>query len=152
MRDLQTSACFVTQNRKLLGVVRDRDILIQVREGGTDLTKRLRPTPSVVKPDQHIAKLFEMAVDSNLPVAVIDDTDTLVGVVPRVTLLAALTDISTDTSGIPLIEPILQVPEETITETLKVITPEEAAAAKAAQASETGGADSGAAATDGEAR
>ena len=39
MRDMQTSACFVTDSgRKLLGVVRDKDVLRQVREGSTDLT------------------------------------------------------------------------------------------------------------------
>ncbi|NLB46936.1 MAG: glycine betaine/L-proline ABC transporter ATP-binding protein, partial [Microbacteriaceae bacterium] len=49
MRDLQTSACFVTDgSRKLLGVVRDRDVLRQVREGSSDLTQRLRPATGVV--------------------------------------------------------------------------------------------------------
>ncbi|WP_336659371.1 quaternary amine ABC transporter ATP-binding protein [Leucobacter sp. USHLN153] len=119
MRDLQTSACFVTSgSRKLLGVVRDRDVLRQVREGGTDVTERLRPTPSIVRPDQLISELFELAVESPLPVAVVDEQDRLIGVVPRVTLLAALTDLPTVTTEIPVIEPTPTVPAAMITETL----------------------------------
>ena len=119
MRDLQTSACFVTTaGRKLLGVVRDKDVLRQVREGGTDLTERLRPTPSIVKKDQLIADLFELAVESPLPVAVTDDEDRLIGVVPRVTLLAALADIPATTTEIPVIEPTPDVPAAMITATL----------------------------------
>ena len=119
MRDLQTSACFVTTgSRKLLGVVRDKDVLRQVREGGTDITERLRPTPSIVKPDQLISELFELAVESPLPVAVTDEQDRLIGVVPRVTLLAALTDLPTMTTEIPIIEPTPTVSAAMITETL----------------------------------
>jgi glycine betaine/proline transport system ATP-binding protein len=119
MRDLQTSACFVTTGaRTLLGVVRDKDVLRQVREGGTDLTQMLRPTPSIVTPDQHIADLFELAVESPLPVAVTDDQDRLIGVVPRVTLLAALADLPATTTEIPVIEPTPDVPAATITRTL----------------------------------
>ena len=120
MRDQQTSACFVTTaGRKLLGVVRDKDVLRQVREGSTDLTERLRPTPGVVHKDQLVAELFELAVESHLPVAVTDEHDRLIGVVPRVTLLAALADIPTTTTEIPIIEPTPDVPAATITATLE---------------------------------
>lgn len=119
MRDLQTSACFVTTgDRKLLGVVRDKDVLRQVRAGGTDLTEQLRPTPSIVHEGQLISELFELAVESPLPVAVTDAQGRLIGVVPRVTLLAALTDLPLTTTEIPVIEPTLDVPVDTITETL----------------------------------
>ncbi|WP_370726578.1 quaternary amine ABC transporter ATP-binding protein [Leucobacter japonicus] len=119
MRDLQTSACFVTTgSRKLLGVVRDKDVLRQVREGGTDITERLRPTPSIVKREQLISELFELAVESPLPVAVTDDEDRLIGVVPRVTLLAALTDLPAVTTEIPVIEPTPTIPADMITATL----------------------------------
>ena len=124
MRDLQTSACFVTSaGRDLLGVVRDRDLLRQVREGGTDLTEVLRPTPSIVSRDQHIAELFELAVESQLPVAVTDGSNRLVGVVPRVTLLAALADLPPSTTEIPVIEPTLDVPAAAITEALETAPP-----------------------------
>lgn len=122
MRDQQTSACFVTTaNRKLLGVVRDKDVLRQVREGSTDLTERLRPAPGVVRKDQLVADLFELAVESHLPVAVIDEHGRLLGVVPRVTLLAALADVPATTTEIPIIEPTPEVPAATITATLESV-------------------------------
>nr|WP_205881395.1 glycine betaine/L-proline ABC transporter ATP-binding protein [Leucobacter viscericola] len=128
MRDLQTSACFVTTNgRKLLGVVRDKDMLRQVREGGTEIKDRLRPTPSVVTPDQLIADLFELSAESSLPVAVVDDKDRLIGVVPRVTLLASLANVPTMTTEIPIIEPTPTVSGESITAALaESTTPQEA--------------------------
>lgn len=120
MRDLQTSACFVTTSgRKLLGVVRDKDMLRLVREGSSRIEDALKPTPSIVNPDQYIAELFELAVESHLPVAVIDEQDRLIGVVPRVTLLASLANLPTTTTEIPIIEPTPDVPEQVITEMLE---------------------------------
>lgn len=135
MRDLQTSACFVTTSgRKLLGVVRDRDILRQVREGSDDIRERLRPTPSIVREDQVIGELFELATNSHLPVAVTDDHDRLIGVVPRVTLLAALANIPTDTTEIPVIEPMPTIPVSMINQTLD----EAAEAPEVSETSEAG--------------
>lgn len=129
MRDLQTSACFVTTgNRRLLGVVRDKDILRQVRAGGTDIRETLRPTPSVVSPDQLIGDLFELAVESHLPVAVTDEQDRLIGVVPRVTLLASLVNVPAVTTEIPIIEPTPDVPEAIIDRALAETGAEEAKA------------------------
>ena len=120
MRDLQTSACFVTSaGRKLIGVVRDKDMLRLVRDGGTNISDALKPTPSIVSPDQLIAELFELAVESPLPVAVVDEQDRLIGVVPRVTLLASLTNLPTMTTEIPIIEPTPDVPGAIITATLE---------------------------------
>ena len=112
MRRLQVSACFVTDDRrKLLGIVRDKDMLRLVREGGTDLTTYMREVPSIVKADQLIANLFEMVVESNLPVAVTDVEDRLIGVVPRVTLLASLAHLPM-TTAIPVIEPEAEIDDE----------------------------------------
>lgn len=120
MRDLQTSACFVTSSgRKLIGVVRDKDMLRLVRDGKSDIQEALKPTPSIVSPDQYIAELFELAVESHLPVAVLDEQDRLIGVVPRVTLLASLTNLPTNTTEIPIIEPTPDVPGAIITATLE---------------------------------
>ncbi|MFC5338238.1 quaternary amine ABC transporter ATP-binding protein [Leucobacter denitrificans] len=120
MRDLQTAACFVTSSgRKLLGVVRDKDMLRLVREGSADIQDALKPTPSIVSPDQLIAELFELAVESHLPVAVVDEQDRLIGVVPRVTLLASLANLPATTTEIPIIEPTPDVPSAIITQTLE---------------------------------
>lgn len=127
MRDLQTSACFVTSaSRELLGVVRDRDVLRQVREGGNDLIDQLRPAKGVVRTDQLISELFEHAVESALPVAVVDDHGRLVGVVPRVTLLASLADLPPVTTELPMIEPSPDVPASMITATLADATGDDA--------------------------
>lgn len=120
MRDLQTASLFVTDaKRKLLGVVRDKDMMRLVREGGTDLHEALRPTPATVTADQLIAELFEYAVESPLPIAVTDDQGRLIGVVPRVTLLASLAQVPPTTTAIPIIEPTPTVPAATITATLE---------------------------------
>ena len=104
--------------------MRDKDVLRQVREGSADLTERLRPAPGVVKKEQLIADLFELAVESHLPVAVTDEQDRLIGVVPRVTLLAALADLPTTTTEIPIIEPTPDVSAAAITEALNGAAPE----------------------------
>ncbi|GAA1319880.1 glycine betaine/L-proline ABC transporter ATP-binding protein [Leucobacter albus] len=123
MRDLQTSACFVTSSgRKLVGVVRDKDMLRLVREGGSNISDALKPTPSIVSPEQYIAELFELSVESPLPVAVVDEQNRLIGVVPRVTLLASLTNLPTMTTEIPIIEPTPDVPRAIITATLDATT------------------------------
>ncbi|MFV0433280.1 MAG: glycine betaine/L-proline ABC transporter ATP-binding protein [Leucobacter sp.] len=112
MRRLQVSACYVTDDqRRLLGVVRDKDMMRLVREDATDLTESMRPA-SVVKPDQLIANLFEMVVETNLPIAVTDDDGKLLGVVPRVTLLASLANLPPATTAIPVIGELYDEEEE----------------------------------------
>ncbi|KIP53621.1 glycine/betaine ABC transporter ATPase [Leucobacter komagatae] len=123
MRDMQTSACFViSSGRKLVGVVRDKDMLRLVREGSANINDALKPTPSIVTPEQYIAELFELSVESPLPVAVVDEQDRLIGVVPRVTLLASLANLPTMTTEIPIIEPTPDVPRAIITATLDATT------------------------------
>ena len=117
MRDLQTSACFVVQGSRLIGVVRDRDMLRLVREDVSDITDSIRPAHTV-SGDALIADLFELAVDSPLPVAVLDAQERLQGVVPRVTLLASLANIPSNTTELPIIEPAPTVPGHIIEATL----------------------------------
>ncbi|MGO1393818.1 quaternary amine ABC transporter ATP-binding protein [Agrococcus casei] len=106
MRDLQTSASFVTsRDRKLLGVVFAADVLRLVRKGADTLEGALHPTPAFVAEDQLIVNVLEMAVDSPLPVAVVDAEERLVGVVPRVTLLAALASTTPETDQVDIIVP-----------------------------------------------
>lgn len=91
MRDAYTSAVYVTdRNRRLVGIVTDRDAVRLVREGGRTLTSVVKPVPQSVRHDEVLMNLFVPAVESPLPLAVTDDSDRLIGVIPRVTLLAAL--------------------------------------------------------------
>lgn len=91
MRDAYTSAVYVTdRDRKLLGIVTDRDAVKLVRAGESSLLGRLKPVPQSVREDEVLMNLFVPAVESPLPLAVVDAEGRLTGVIPRVTLLAAL--------------------------------------------------------------
>ena len=120
MRDMQTSSAFVVGNgRKLLGVVHDRDVLRQVKAGNADLMEIVRNDPATVGPDQYLVDLFEPAAESQLPVAVVDDKGRLLGAIPRVTLLAALANVSTATGENQIIESTATVAVDVITQTLR---------------------------------
>ena len=91
MRDAYMSAVYVTDRaRKLLGIVTDRDAVKLVRAGESSLLGRLKPVPHSVREDEVLMNLFVPAVESPLPLAVLDAEGRLTGVIPRVTLLAAL--------------------------------------------------------------
>lgn len=134
MRDLQTSAAFVVgRDRTLKGVVRDNDVMRLVREGATSLESVISSEYSAVPPDTVLAELYVPSVESPLPIAVIDERGRLLGVVPRVTLLAALGNVTTGTGEIAVIEPPPTVPHSVLTDTL---TMAEAGAADHATSSE----------------
>jgi glycine betaine/proline transport system ATP-binding protein len=119
MRDLQTTATFVVgRDRTFAGVVRDRDVLRQVKAGDSELRAILRDDATTVTPDVVISDLVEMSVGSDLPIAVVDDKQRLIGVIPRVTLLAALGNVSTGTGEIPITETIATISVSEMTETL----------------------------------
>ena len=110
MRNLQTASAFVLgRDRKLLGAVQDRHVMRQVKSNDTDLAKVVSSEIATVTADAALVDLFEYAVESPLPIAVVDDGGRLLGVIPRVTLLAALGNVSTDTSPIAIIEPVSRV-------------------------------------------
>ena len=91
MRDGYSSAAYVVgRDRRLLGVISDRDAMALVRKGERDLSSVLRPVAQSVRADEILINLFVPAVESPLPLAVVDDEGRLLGVIPRVTLLAAL--------------------------------------------------------------
>lgn len=121
MRDLQTSAAFVVgHRRRLLGVVRDRDVIRLVRSGNADLEAALMHDLFTVDRDAHLLDVLEPSVESDLPVAVVDDAERLLGVIPRVTLLAALGNVSSNTAEFPIIEPPATIPVDVITEALRI--------------------------------
>jgi glycine betaine/proline transport system ATP-binding protein len=91
MRDAYMSATYVVgRDRKLIGIVTDRDAVKLVRKGETSLSSILKPVPQAVDVDEVLMNLFIPSVESPLPLAVTDAAGRLVGVIPRVTLLAAL--------------------------------------------------------------
>ena len=68
--------------------------------------------------DVVISELVELSVGSDLPIAVLDDKKRLIGVIPRVTLLAALGNVSTATGEIPVTETIATITVGEMTDTL----------------------------------
>ncbi|PPG54700.1 glycine betaine ABC transporter ATP-binding protein [Rathayibacter sp. AY2B7] len=119
MRDLQTSAAFVVGGgRRLLGTVRDRDVIEQVRRSTGDLSAVLASDVVTVGPDTALSEVIEPAVESALPVAVVDSNARVLGAIPRVTLLAALGNVPARTGEHPVIEPPATVSTEVVTATL----------------------------------
>jgi glycine betaine/proline transport system ATP-binding protein len=119
MRDLQSQAVFVLgRDRTFAGIVRDRDVLRQVKRGETDLRSILLDDATTVTADVVISELVELSVGSDLPIAVLDDKKRLIGVIPRVTLLAALGNVSTATGEIPVTETIATITVSEMTDTL----------------------------------
>lgn len=119
MRDLQTSAAFVVGGgRRLVGTVRDRDVIEQVRSSATDLSAVVASDVVTVGPDTALSEIIEPAVESALPVAVIDEAGRLLGAIPRVTLLAALGNVSSHTGEQPVVEPPATLSTELVTATL----------------------------------
>jgi glycine betaine/proline transport system ATP-binding protein len=119
MRDLQSSFTFVLgRDRRFVGVARDKDVLRQVTSGEPDLRTIVRDDATIVTPDTLLVDLVELSVGSDLPIAVLDDRERLLGVIPRVTLLAALGNVSTATGEIPAVESSPAVTVSEMTETL----------------------------------
>lgn len=136
MRDLQTSAAFVVgPKRKLIGAVRDRDVMKLVTSKISDLETAIDTNVAAVSPNIPLADLYEVAVENDLPIAVIDDDRRLLGVIPRVTLLAALGNIDTENGDPNPLEPPPSIPTDMITYSLNesatdgIDDPEESTAA-----------------------
>ena len=135
MRDAYMSATYITgRDRKLVGMVTDRDAVKLVRKGESSLTSIIKPVPQSVREDEVLMNLFVPAVESPVPLAVVDAEDRLVGVIPRITLLAALGPGPNATEELTL--PLQPVPQAEIDAVL----------------GEADAATSGAASTEGEVR
>ncbi|WP_193789953.1 quaternary amine ABC transporter ATP-binding protein [Streptomonospora alba] len=90
MRDNQTPSAFVVRrDRTLVGAVNENAIGEAVRDNVKALDG-LVDSLERVTPDTPVAEMFAQAAESSYPLAVVDDEERLVGVIPRGTLLAAL--------------------------------------------------------------
>ncbi|MGH3654801.1 quaternary amine ABC transporter ATP-binding protein [Glutamicibacter sp.] len=104
MRDAVASAAIVTgRDRKVIGMVTDRDALKLVRRGESSLASKILPL-ATVDADTALIDLFIPSVESPLPVTVTDAEGRLLGVIPRVTLLAALASTSPQTGEISVLD------------------------------------------------
>lgn len=118
LRELQTGTVLVTENRRLLGAVTDRAVIRAIKAGETDLQALVNASVPAVSPDDSLTDVVERSVESQLPVAVVDEQRRLLGIIPRVTLLAALGNVPATTREIPVIEPAPTVAPAVMAETL----------------------------------
>ncbi|GEK81197.1 quaternary amine ABC transporter ATP-binding protein [Agrococcus baldri] len=119
MRDMQISGLLVTgPGRKVLGAVKDRDVLRAIQKGQHDLAALIDTTVPSVSPETSLSDLPELAITSGLPIAVVGDDDRLLGIVPRVLLLAALGNVSTDTSEFNIVDIPPALDPQLVTQTL----------------------------------
>ncbi|WP_282858758.1 quaternary amine ABC transporter ATP-binding protein [Pseudoclavibacter helvolus] len=120
MRDTQTGGAFITSaGRKLEGAVIDRHVMRLVKDSQPDLASAIKRDIAMVSPETPLSDLFELSVDSTLPIAVVDENQRLLGVVPRVTILASLANVPSTTGLLPTIDPVTSVSPADIAETLE---------------------------------
>ncbi len=94
MRERQTSSLAVVDRQRVVrGMVLESDVAAAVDAGHNDVTAILRPAVTV-PPDRTLAELFAASAESPAALAVVDEKDRLLGLIPRVTLLSALGGVS----------------------------------------------------------
>ncbi len=95
MREHQVGAAYaVSRDGRLHGIVRDQDAVDAASRGEQTLKNILVTDVPKVHPDTLLAELFGPSVESPLPIAVVGEDGILQGVIPRVTLLAAMASMS----------------------------------------------------------
>ncbi|MEG3614558.1 glycine betaine/L-proline ABC transporter ATP-binding protein [Isoptericola haloaureus] len=100
MREHQTSSLLVVgRDRTVAGAVLESDVADAVRRGVEKLPISDVPVPRV-SPDAALAELFHHAAESKAPIAVVGESGRLEGVIPRVTLLSALSGPPTDSPDV----------------------------------------------------
>lgn len=97
MREAQASAAYlVDRDRTFRGVLRDEDVVAGQRAGTEDLTTLTHDGVTPVAVDAPLMDVFAPSAESPLPVPVVDERGRLVGVIPRVTLLEAMSPTEVD--------------------------------------------------------
>ncbi|NCD20058.1 MAG: glycine betaine/L-proline ABC transporter ATP-binding protein [Actinobacteria bacterium] len=99
MRENQTSTVLVlARNRTLRGIAREDEVARAVRAGSASLPMIPAAEVGMVRQDDLLVDLFTIATRHSLLV-VTDERDRVVGLIPRVTLLAALGNGGSDDGG-----------------------------------------------------
>jgi len=73
LREQQARAVFATEGRRLVGVVTDRAVIRAVKAGQTDLRAIIDQSVLTVGPDDLLTDIVESAVESPVPLAVVDE-------------------------------------------------------------------------------
>jgi glycine betaine/proline transport system ATP-binding protein len=91
MREAELSQCLVmSSDRKVVGSVRDEDVARLSRERATSIESVIDRSFPVSTPDTPIADLYAMAAETAVPIVITNEEGRMLGIVPRVSLLAAL--------------------------------------------------------------
>jgi glycine betaine/proline transport system ATP-binding protein len=91
MQEAELSECFVMEtNRKIVGVVRDDDVLRLSRERANTIESAINRDVPRTRPDVPIADLYATAAETSTPIVIEDEDGRTLGIVPRISLLSAL--------------------------------------------------------------
>lgn len=91
MNELQASEMYVVaSDRRLIGVVRDDDVARLAQNRSGSIESAIVNDYPVTTPDTPIMDLYQLAAANTIPVAVRDEGGRMVGIVPRVALLSAV--------------------------------------------------------------
>ena len=91
MRESGTSTLFVTnQARKLVGLVRIEDTLRLMAENKHSLEGALVTDLPTTSPDTPLAKLVAVAATTQIPIAVVSEDQSFLGIVSRAALLSSI--------------------------------------------------------------
>ncbi len=88
----------VTRHRNLRGLVTLEDTIGAVKTGKT-MSDILKTDIPIVAPDASLSDILSLIVDSQYPMAVVDETGRLHGVISRASILAALARKGGDSNG-----------------------------------------------------
>jgi glycine betaine/proline transport system ATP-binding protein len=118
-RERVTGLFVVDRTRHLLGTVSDRAVVRAAREGVDTLTD-ITETEGIltVKPDTPLSELFAPSAGARVPLAVVDDDNRLLGIVPRVALLDSMAHLSPETGELPAVSqlPATVEPQDEVTD------------------------------------
>lgn len=91
MREAAISSVYVTDKQgRLLGLVTIDDVTQLIREGKDDLTNILEKEICTVGPDVLVEEILPLFLKTKYPVAVVDDENTLLGLIFKVSALAGI--------------------------------------------------------------
>ncbi|SLM96653.1 quaternary amine ABC transporter ATP-binding protein [Brevibacterium yomogidense] len=104
----RVSGLFVIDNtRHLLGTVSDSSAVRAAREDATVLSDHIETEGILmVGPDTPLSELFAPSSTARVPLAVVDDDNRLLGVIPRIAVLNSMSQLGPDTGEMPLVTPL----------------------------------------------
>lgn len=91
MKETGLSSVFVVDpHRTLMGIVTADAILEQDNWEAKDLSSVLNTDVPTTSPDTPVNELFPIAAETKIPISVVDEHHKLLGIIPRVAILAAM--------------------------------------------------------------